>query len=53
MEEGELSGKDRFSYLGSCFSPGGRILDELSTRTQKVRLAFTNLKHLWRGRDIR
>ncbi|VDO64467.1 unnamed protein product, partial [Schistosoma margrebowiei] len=26
---------------------------EPSARIQKVRLAFTNFRHLWRGRDIR
>uniref|UniRef100_A0A183AZK2 Endonuclease-reverse transcriptase n=1 Tax=Echinostoma caproni TaxID=27848 RepID=A0A183AZK2_9TREM len=34
-------------------SPGGRITDEVSARIQKARLAFANLRHLWRRRDIR
>ncbi|VDP77223.1 unnamed protein product [Echinostoma caproni] len=44
---------DKFRYLGSYISPGGRITDEVSVRIQKARLAFANLRHLWRRRDIR
>ncbi|VDP48372.1 unnamed protein product [Schistosoma mattheei] len=29
------------------------VCDEISARIQKARLAFTNLRHLWRWRDIR
>ncbi|VDP90633.1 unnamed protein product [Echinostoma caproni] len=42
-----------FFYLGTYISPGGRITDEVSARIKKARLAFANLKHLWRRRDIR
>ncbi|VDP89695.1 unnamed protein product [Echinostoma caproni] len=44
---------DKFCYLGSYISLGGRIKDEVSARIQKARLAFANLRHLWRRRDIR
>jgi hypothetical protein len=43
---------ERFVYLGSCVSAGGTIKDEVTSRIAKARLAFTNLKHLWRRRDI-
>ncbi|KAH9592089.1 hypothetical protein MS3_00001238 [Schistosoma haematobium] len=43
---------DRFNYLGSLISPCGLVCDEISARTQKARLAFANLRHLWRGRNI-
>ncbi|CAI2730979.1 unnamed protein product [Schistosoma spindalis] len=43
---------DRFTYLGSLISPCGLVCDEISVRIQKARLAFANLRHLWRRRDI-
>ncbi|VDO92717.1 unnamed protein product [Schistosoma margrebowiei] len=43
---------DRFTYLGSLISPYGLVCDEISARIQKARLAFVNLRHLWRRRDI-
>ena len=42
-----------FTYLGSLISPCGLVCDEISARIQKARLAFANLRHLWRRRDIR
>ena len=42
----------KFVYLGSCISAGGSVEDEITLRIAKARLAFTNLKHLWRRRDI-
>ncbi|VDO76135.1 unnamed protein product [Schistosoma margrebowiei] len=44
---------DRFTYLGSLISPCGLVCNEISARIQKARLAFANLRHLWRRRDIR
>ncbi|CAH8297389.1 unnamed protein product [Schistosoma turkestanicum] len=44
---------DRFTYLGSLISADGLVTDEISARIQKARLAFANLRHLWRRRDIR
>ena len=44
---------DNFTYLGSLISPNGLVSDEISARIQKARLAFANLRHLWRRRDIR
>lgn len=43
----QLGKVDRFSYLGSCVLPGGRISDEVSPDIQNPRLALTNLKHIW------
>jgi hypothetical protein len=42
---------DKFVYLGSCFSNKG-LQDEISGRIIKARAAYTNLRHLWRRRDI-
>ncbi|VDO96297.1 unnamed protein product [Schistosoma margrebowiei] len=44
---------DRFTYLGSLISPWGLVCNKISARIQKARPAFTNLRHLWRRRDIR
>ena len=44
---------DKFTYLGSCIPPDGSIAEELSSRIQKARLAFSNLHHLWRRNDIK
>ncbi|MBM6549315.1 reverse transcriptase family protein [Streptococcus dysgalactiae subsp. equisimilis] len=44
---------DNFSYLGSYITAGGGIGDEIKSRIAKARLAFVNLRHLWRRRDIR
>ncbi|MES9976933.1 MAG: reverse transcriptase domain-containing protein [Candidatus Thiodiazotropha sp.] len=43
---------DKFVYLGSVISAGGSVEIEVTTRIAKARLAFTNLNHLWRRRDI-
>ncbi|CAH8596720.1 unnamed protein product [Schistosoma guineensis] len=44
---------DNFTYLGSLINPNGLVSDEISARIRKARLAFANLRHLWRRRDIR
>ncbi|CAH8565351.1 unnamed protein product [Heterobilharzia americana] len=44
---------DHCTYLGSKINPGGLVADEISAKIQKARLAFANLRHLWRRRDIR
>ncbi|VDO61486.1 unnamed protein product [Schistosoma margrebowiei] len=44
---------DNFTYLGSLISPNGSVSDEISAQIRKARLAFANLRHLWRRRDIR
>ncbi|MBM6549358.1 reverse transcriptase family protein, partial [Streptococcus dysgalactiae subsp. equisimilis] len=44
---------DKFCYLGSLISADGSISDEVSARIQRARLAFANLSHLWRRRDVR
>ncbi|KAH9591020.1 hypothetical protein MS3_00003469 [Schistosoma haematobium] len=44
---------DNFTYLGSLISHNGLVSDEISARIRKARLAFANLRHLWRRRNIR
>ncbi|VDO87663.1 unnamed protein product [Schistosoma margrebowiei] len=44
---------DRFTYLWSLISPCSLVCVEISARIQRARLAFANLRHLWRRRDIR
>ena len=44
---------DKFTYLGSCITPDGSIAEELSSRIQRARIAFSNLHHLWRRNDIK
>ncbi|CAH8849866.1 unnamed protein product [Trichobilharzia szidati] len=43
---------DKFVYLGSCVSAGGGVTDEISNRIMKARVAYINLCHLWRRRDV-
>ena len=33
---------DKFTYLSSCITPDGSVAEELSSRIQKARLAFSN-----------
>ncbi|CAH8442995.1 unnamed protein product [Dicrocoelium dendriticum] len=47
----QLEVVQKFSYLGSCISALG-IEDEITNRIAKARIAFANLRHLWRRRDI-
>lgn len=44
---------DGFPYVGGCISLGGRIPDEMTSRIQRARLAFTNLRHVWGQHRIR
>ena len=44
---------ENFVYLGSTVSAGGDVGDEIDRRIAKARVAFANLRHLWRRRDIR
>ena len=43
---------DSYIYLGSCISAGGLAGNEVSLRIMKARVAFSNLQHLWRRRDV-
>lgn len=43
----------RFSYLGSCISPGGCMSDEAHSLVQSARFALNSLKHLGLWRDKR
>ena len=47
-----LDAVENFVYLGSTMSTGGGVGDEIRCRIAKARLAFANLRHLWRRRDI-
>ncbi|VDO76629.1 unnamed protein product [Schistosoma margrebowiei] len=40
-------------YVCETLCPCGLVCDDISARIQKSRLAFANLRHLWRRRDIR
>ena len=44
---------NKFTYLGSCITLDGSTAEELSSRIRRVRLAFSNLHHLWRRNDIK
>ena len=44
---------NKFTYLGSCITPDGSIAEELSSRIQKARLAFSNLHYLLRRNDFK
>ena len=53
LTEGEeLEQVDKFTYLGSCISANGSIEEEISARIARAQAAFSNLRHLWRRRDI-
>ena len=43
---------DKFVYLGSCVSAGRGVTEEISNRIVKARVAYANLSHLWRRRDV-
>ena len=43
---------DKYTYLGSCISSSANVVDEVTARISKARLAFANLRHLWRQRNI-
>ncbi|TNN08347.1 acyl- :glycerol-3-phosphate acyltransferase [Schistosoma japonicum] len=42
-----------FIHLGSLITHDGSVTDEMSPQILNARLTFINLRHLWRGRDIR
>ena len=52
MEGEELEQVDKFTYLGSCISANGSIAEEISARIARAQAAFSNLRHLWRRRDV-
>jgi hypothetical protein len=43
---------DRFTYLGSCITSDCSVTDEVSARISKARIAFANLRHLWRQKGL-
>jgi hypothetical protein len=53
MIQGEaLEVVERFTYLGSCISSDGSVTDEVEARVSKARIAFANLRHLWRQKGL-
>ncbi|VDP37925.1 unnamed protein product [Schistosoma mattheei] len=44
---------DHFTCVGSLISLRGPMCDEIAAQIQKAQLAFVNLHHLWRRRNIR
>lgn len=46
LTEDEVGELDKFSCFVSCISPGGSTSDEVSSRTQKTKFAFTNLRNV-------
>lgn len=53
LVEDEFGKVDKFSYLASWISLDGRTSDEVFWCVQKVWLASTNMKHLWRRGGVR
>ena len=43
---------DKYIYLGSCISAGDLAGNEINLRIEKARVAFSQLRHLWRRRDL-
>jgi hypothetical protein len=43
---------ERFTYLGSCISSDCSVQAEVASRISKARVAFANLRHLWRQNGI-
>ena len=43
---------EQFTYLGSCVSSDGSLSNEIDARISKARIAFANLRHLWRQKGI-
>ena len=39
---------EQSTYLGSCVSSDGSLSNEIDARILKARIAFANLRHLWR-----
>lgn len=52
LRGGELSDMDRSSFFDSSIQPGRLISKEVSSRMEKARFAFTNLKHQSRRPEI-
>ena len=39
--------------MGNCVSCDGSLSNEIDARISKARIAFANLRHLWRQKGIR
>lgn len=52
--EGEVIERiDHFTFLVSLISPDSPVSDEILAQIKKARVAFANVRHLWRKQDIR
>ena len=52
LQNEDIEVVDRFTYLGSCISNCGDNHEDVSARIVKARLAFANLRYLWRQKGI-
>ena len=43
---------EQFTYLGSCVSSDGSLSNEINAQISKARIAFVNLRHLWRQKGM-
>ena len=43
---------DSFTYLGSCITSSSSAAEDITARIAKARLAFLNLRHLWRQKGL-
>lgn len=44
---------NKFKYLGSLITPGGGVLEEITSRIDKAKASFANMRHMWLHLDIR
>ncbi|GAA52761.1 histone H3 [Clonorchis sinensis] len=52
IQRESLTVVENFTHLGSCISSEGGVSDEVSARTPKTRITFTNLRYLWCQKDM-
>ena len=52
MEGEELEQVERFTYLGSWISTNRNIISEITASISKAQAAFSDLRNLWRCKDV-
>ena len=52
MDCGKLERVDRFTYFSSCICANENIAEEIYARIAKAQAAFSNLRYLWRCKNI-